>query len=59
MNGSLVCPIWPTDDTNNEAPQYSLFFGVVVQREAEQLAKYEDRVEIDINLQMLPFILWY
>ncbi|CAG8640251.1 1615_t:CDS:10 [Funneliformis mosseae] len=57
MNGNLVCLLWPTENTalvNNKnnipnATQYSLFFGVIVQRDEKLLAKYDDRVEIEIN----------
>ncbi|CAB5368199.1 unnamed protein product [Rhizophagus irregularis] len=47
MNGNLVCLLLPTEETISQ--KYSLFFGVVVQRDDEQLAKFEDRVEIDIS----------
>jgi hypothetical protein len=47
MNGNLVCLLLPTEDTI--LSKYLLFFGVIVQRDDEQLARYEDRVEIDIS----------
>ncbi|GES78947.1 P-loop containing nucleoside triphosphate hydrolase protein [Rhizophagus clarus] len=47
MNGNLVCLLLPKENTISS--KYSLFFGVVVQRDDEQLAKYDDKVEIDIS----------
>src|SRR5262249_30639780 len=38
MNGNLVCVLFPTGG------QYSLFFGVILQRDDEKLAKRNDRV---------------
>src|SRR5262249_33572033 len=47
MNGNLVCVLLPTEDKISS--KYPLFFGVIIQRDEEQLAKYTDRVEIDIS----------
>ncbi|CAG8442461.1 13677_t:CDS:10 [Ambispora gerdemannii] len=52
MNGSLVCLLWPiatkSNDNDNKIT-HKLFFGTVVNRDEERLAKDENWIEIDIN----------
>ncbi|CAG8485643.1 8192_t:CDS:10 [Ambispora leptoticha] len=54
MNGSMVCLLWPTVtelDANVDDKKFThkLFFGTVIDRDEDRLAKNENWVEIDIN----------
>ncbi|CAG8550528.1 6058_t:CDS:10 [Dentiscutata erythropus] len=50
MNGSLVCLLWPSkNDSSDNDPQFSLFFGTVSLRDENLLAQKQHTAMIDIS----------
>ncbi|PKC68583.1 hypothetical protein RhiirA1_534115 [Rhizophagus irregularis] len=56
MNGSLICVLWQNENGNslnnnetNPTPTYSLYFGVVVEKNERLLSRFETEAMIDIH----------
>lgn len=54
MGGSLICVLWqnensPNNNESNPSPTYSLYFGVVVEKNERLLSRYETEAMIDIH----------